>query len=133
MFKTLLVGLDGSPDSEAAIPVAADIARRYDALVVLCHVEERVGGEGGPQPVQDVETIQLGIQARTKELSDQGIDTKVEWGTSILGGRLGCWRRGPGPPSGGLAVRPEPAFQPLLELRLRGRARQPVQLLAVLE
>ena len=86
MFKTLLVGLDGSPDSEAAIPVVADIARRYDALVVLCHVEERVVGKGGPQPIHDVETIQAGIQVRAKELSDQGIDTKVEWGASTLGG-----------------------------------------------
>jgi nucleotide-binding universal stress UspA family protein len=86
MFKTLLVGLDGSPDSEAAIPVAADIAQHYEALVVLCHVEERVVGKGGPQPIHDVETIQAGIQARAKELSDQGIDTKVEWGASILGG-----------------------------------------------
>ncbi len=75
MFKTLLVGLDGSHDSEAAIPVAADIAGRYDALVVLCHVEERVVGKGGPQPIRDVETIQAGIQARAKELSDQGIAT----------------------------------------------------------
>ena len=86
MFKTLLVGLDGSPDSEAAIPVAADIARSYDALVVLCHVEERVAGKGGVQPIYDLETIQAGVQARAKELSDQGIDTKVEWGASVLGG-----------------------------------------------
>jgi len=86
MFKTLLVGLDGSPDSEAAIPVAADIARSYDALIVLCHVEERVVGKGGPQPIHDVETIHAGIEAKAKELSDQGIDTKVEWGASILGG-----------------------------------------------
>jgi nucleotide-binding universal stress UspA family protein len=86
MFKTLLVGLDGSPDSEAAIPVAADIARHYDALVVLCHVEERVVGKGGLQPVYDLETIQTGIEAKAKALSDQGIDTKVEWGASILGG-----------------------------------------------
>ncbi len=86
MFNTLLVGLDGSPDSEAAIPVAADIARRYDALVVLCHVEERVVAKGGLQPIYDEETIQAGIQARAKELSDQGVDTKVEWGASILGG-----------------------------------------------
>jgi nucleotide-binding universal stress UspA family protein len=86
MFKTLLVGLDGSPDSEAVIPVVADIARHYDALVVLCHVEERVVGKSGLQPVYDVETIQAGIQARAKELSDQGIDTKVEWAASVLGG-----------------------------------------------
>jgi len=86
MFKTLLVGLDGSPDSEAAIPVAADIARRYDALVVLCHVEERVVAKGSLEPIYDVETIQAAIQARAKELSDQGVDTKVEWGASILGG-----------------------------------------------
>jgi nucleotide-binding universal stress UspA family protein len=86
MFKTILVGLDGSPDSEAAIPVAAELAQRYDALLVLCHVEERIVGKGGPTPMRAVEDIKAEIETKAKELSDQGLTTKVEWAASILGG-----------------------------------------------
>jgi nucleotide-binding universal stress UspA family protein len=86
MFDTILVGLDGSPDSEQALPVAADLARRYDSVVVLCHVEERVVGKGGTVPIRAVEEIQAKIQAQADELNQQGITTKVEWAASILGG-----------------------------------------------
>jgi nucleotide-binding universal stress UspA family protein len=86
MFDTILVGLDGSPDSEQALPVAADLARRYDSVVVLCHVEERVVGKGGPATIRAVEVIQAEIQAHADELNQQGVTTKVEWGATLLGG-----------------------------------------------
>lgn len=86
MFKTILLGLDGSPGSDAAIPVAAELARRHDSLLVLSHVEERIVGKGGPTPIRAVEDIKAEIEATAKELSDQGLTTKVEWAASILGG-----------------------------------------------
>ena len=38
MFKTLLVPLDGSPRAEQAIPVALDLAQKYQARIVLLQV-----------------------------------------------------------------------------------------------
>jgi nucleotide-binding universal stress UspA family protein len=55
-------------------------------VLVLCHVEERVVGKGGPVPIRAVEDIQAEIQAHADELDRQGITTKVEWAASLLGG-----------------------------------------------
>ena len=38
MFKKILVGVDGSRQSNRAVEVAADLAQRYQAAVLLLHV-----------------------------------------------------------------------------------------------
>jgi nucleotide-binding universal stress UspA family protein len=47
MFKTIVLALDGSDGSKAAIPFARDLAHRDDSKLVIAHVEEDVGGKGG--------------------------------------------------------------------------------------
>ena len=37
MFKTIVLGLDGSDGSNRAIPVAVELARRDNASLVIAH------------------------------------------------------------------------------------------------
>jgi nucleotide-binding universal stress UspA family protein len=87
MFSTILLGLDGSEGCRAAVPVAADLARRYGAKIVLAHVDERIAGKGGVVPLRaDEDRVQEEIRSQAQELSDQGIETQVETLRIVLGG-----------------------------------------------
>lgn len=87
MFSTILVGLDGSEGCLAAVPVAADLARRYDAKIVLAHVDERIAAKGGTVPVRaDEDSIRAEMRKQAEELSTQGIETTVETLQVVLGG-----------------------------------------------
>lgn len=57
MFRTIVLALDGSEDSQRAIPVAAELARRDGARIVVAHIEQEVAGKGGgPIPVTEDES-----------------------------------------------------------------------------
>ena len=45
MFKTIVVGLDGSEGAERALPFAVELARRDNAKIVIAHIEERILGK----------------------------------------------------------------------------------------
>lgn len=40
MFQRILLAVDGSEHSSRAVPVAGDLARRYEAEVIVLHVRE---------------------------------------------------------------------------------------------
>src|ERR1700741_3563510 len=87
MFSTILLGLDGSDDCLAAMPVATDLARRYDAKIVLAHVDERIAAKGGVGPVRaDGERVREEMHKQAEALSGQGIETTVETLQVVLGG-----------------------------------------------
>ena len=87
MFSTLVLALDGSDGGRAAVPVAADLARRYGARIVLAHVDERIPGKGGVVPVlADEDEIQAELREQARELSEQGIETSLEILRVVLGG-----------------------------------------------
>jgi nucleotide-binding universal stress UspA family protein len=83
MLSTVAVGTDGSPTASEAVRMAVDIARRYEAkLVLLSAFKGSTGAAGrGADPSREVEWISSGsarvreILARTEdELRRQGID-----------------------------------------------------------
>jgi nucleotide-binding universal stress UspA family protein len=89
MFETIVLGLDGSEDSQRALPVAAELARREGARIVVAHIEQDVAGKGGgPIPATEDE-IQAEIRKRAEQLSSEGIDTSVEMRNVMLGGPAG--------------------------------------------
>lgn len=87
MFSTILIGLDGSDGGRAAVPVAADLARRYEARIVIAHVDERVAAKGGVVPVRaDEDRVQEELRKQAEELTARGIETTVETLRLVLGG-----------------------------------------------
>jgi nucleotide-binding universal stress UspA family protein len=87
VFTTILLGLDGSDGSRPAVPLAADLARRYGAKIVIAHVDERVAGKGGVVPVRvDEDRIEEELRRLAAELSEQGLEASVETLKVILGG-----------------------------------------------
>jgi nucleotide-binding universal stress UspA family protein len=87
MFKTIVVGVDGSEDAERAVSVAVDLARQEDARLVFAHVEQDVVGKGAKAPVvADEGELRHEIAERAKELSSQGVEATVETSTIVLGG-----------------------------------------------
>jgi nucleotide-binding universal stress UspA family protein len=87
MFDTIVLGHDGSEEANAAVPIAADLARRYDSVLLLVHIREWVPSKGGPATVQAGEDeIREELDRQAQELSDQGVTAKVEVHDSVLGG-----------------------------------------------
>lgn len=87
MFKTIVLALDGSGGAEAAVPLAAELAKRDDATLVIAHVEEDYVGKGGGGPVRaDEDEIKATIRKQAEDLSRQGIETSLQMATVMLGG-----------------------------------------------
>jgi nucleotide-binding universal stress UspA family protein len=80
------VALDGSDGSRAAIPLAAALAERSDAQLVIVHVEERVVGKGGGPVNLAEDKIQGEIRAEAQKLQEQGRNVEVRMGRVALGG-----------------------------------------------
>jgi nucleotide-binding universal stress UspA family protein len=87
VFSTIVVAMDGSDGCRPAVPVAADLARRYDAKIVIVHVDERIAAKGGVVPVEvNEDEIQRDLREQANQLSEQGIETAVEIRRVLLGG-----------------------------------------------
>ncbi len=86
MFKTIVLGLDGSDASKQAMSVAAELAKRDGAKLVIVHVEQDVAGKGGGPIVASEDEIQEEIRGQAGELTKQGIDTTAVMRNIMLGG-----------------------------------------------
>jgi nucleotide-binding universal stress UspA family protein len=67
MFSTVAVGSDGSPTASQAVEAAAEIARRFDAKIVLLSAF-RESGEGPSDPSGDEEQWAFNPVARLREI-----------------------------------------------------------------
>ena len=86
MFKTMVLGLDGSETSDHALEQAKILAREQGGKVKVVHVTEYfVGRGGGPRFVDDDE-FRAKIERQTKDLVDSGIDAEFEAHSATAGG-----------------------------------------------
>ena len=86
MFKTIVVAMDGSPESDAAFDVAREFAEQDSARLVVAHVTEVVAGKGGAYPLAaDDDELRARLEQRVADLKASGVD--AEWFTTTL--RLG--------------------------------------------
>lgn len=86
MFKTIELALDGSESSRAAIPLAAELAQRDGAKVVVVHVVEYLVGKAGGPAHLDEDELQATIRKQAEELSAKGVETEVVVRGTMLGG-----------------------------------------------
>ncbi len=87
MFKTIIVGADGSEHGNRALEVASELARANGSRVVVVHVTELVGGKGGSYPESiDEDEIRARIAGQVAELAGKGIQAEFRTQVVTLGG-----------------------------------------------
>jgi nucleotide-binding universal stress UspA family protein len=77
LFEHIVVAVDGSPRSEKTIPVAVDLARRYEASVTVVHVREYDRYEGSD--------VDLGPPIPADELVERAVKVFREAGVDASG------------------------------------------------
>ena len=86
MFDTVVLALDGSPESLAAAPYARELAGEHGAIRAV-HVREILLGRGGGQPANvNEEEVVAGVRSTVAELKAAGADISLEVATAASGG-----------------------------------------------
>jgi nucleotide-binding universal stress UspA family protein len=82
MFERVLIALDGSERSEAAIPAAKALAEQSGGSIVVAHVDERTVAKGDLPPVHpdEVELLEK-VKAQA-----ESIGATIESDSVVLGG-----------------------------------------------
>ncbi len=87
MFKTIVVGDDGSDYGERATAQARRLAAESGGRLVLVHVTEMVGGKGGTYPAAvDEPEIRERLRERIRDMQREGTDAIFVGRTVQLGG-----------------------------------------------
>ncbi len=86
MFKTIVLGLDGSESSDNALRHATMLAREQGSSVRVVHVVEIVAGRGGGMLHLDEDELKAKIERQTKNLVDAGVDAELEFHSAMAGG-----------------------------------------------
>ncbi|HEY8300664.1 MAG TPA: universal stress protein [Jatrophihabitans sp.] len=87
MFKTIVVGTDGSTEAESAFAMAVQLAERDSARLLVVHVQEFIGGKGGVYPLHvDEDEIMVRIRGEVDKLNLRGVTTDLEVDQIPFGG-----------------------------------------------
>lgn len=73
MFARILLSVDGSETSQRAVPLVGELARRFDAEVIVFHVAEWEPGPLGPRAKEPVDTAAELAEQIAGDLSDGGV------------------------------------------------------------
>jgi nucleotide-binding universal stress UspA family protein len=87
MFKTIVLGLDGSEHGDRALGVAEELAKEDGGEIVVVHVRELVASRGGAQPVHvDADDIEAKVRGEVDAINGRGVKAQLVVGTIALGG-----------------------------------------------
>ncbi len=87
MFKTIVIGTDGSPESAQAFEIGRSMAREAAARVVMVHVVELVGGKGGVHTLAiDEDRIRADIDEQADQLRKDGLESELVIEQVVFGG-----------------------------------------------
>ncbi|MGH2580289.1 MAG: universal stress protein [Actinomycetota bacterium] len=85
MFERILLAANGSASSRNAVGVAADIAQKYGAEVLVLHVrEQQITNLGGYDAEQPDEAADL-VEKIVRHLKDAGVSARGEVQTAPFG------------------------------------------------
>jgi len=79
MIKRIVLALDGSPESEYAVPITQEIAKALGAAVTVVHVREMMLAPvvGGVPRRIDADEIEQRVAGDVAALIDAGIDAEL--------------------------------------------------------
>jgi nucleotide-binding universal stress UspA family protein len=86
VFKTIVLGLDGSDSSDHALERTRMLAKEQGARVLVVHVIEIVAGRGGGLLHLNEDEIKAKIEQQTKDLVDDGVAAELEFHSAMAGG-----------------------------------------------
>lgn len=81
MFKKILCPLDGSDHARSALALAIDLAKKYDAGLVLAHVLMRHSDQAALAHFARVEGLMRHVQPELQRL--QGMEARLEVGAAV--------------------------------------------------
>ena len=88
MFKKILLGLDGSPESTRALELARKIAAEDPVHIDIVHVREfMIAGRAGMQTTRvDEEDLEAIVRKQADELAASGVEATLTVVTTTTGG-----------------------------------------------
>jgi len=78
MITRILLAVDGSEWSNRAIPLAAELARKFGAEIVVFHAQERVMAPGGNHAVESTDDAQGMTDRVVAWLKDEEVSARGE-------------------------------------------------------
>ncbi len=89
MFEKIVLAVDGSQQSQKAVPLAIDIAKKSAADVVVVHVREHMVDLGGVWERESESRARAIVDGACKELEGAGVTANAEIRRSLDGsGRI---------------------------------------------
>jgi nucleotide-binding universal stress UspA family protein len=86
MFSTVILALDGSPESLAAIPYARELVGDSGTIKAV-HVRELLMGRAGGQTLNaNEDEVLAGVRSTVDELAKAGVSVTLDVATSAAGG-----------------------------------------------
>jgi nucleotide-binding universal stress UspA family protein len=87
MFKTIVLGLDGSPEAKRAVPFAVELAGNDGGQIVAVHVREiLLGRAGGQTLIADEDEVEAAVRRQVDEIAATGVGIELTVVTSVAGG-----------------------------------------------
>ncbi len=78
MFERILLAIDGSEHSAKTVPVAADLAKRYEAIVTVLHVREFTKRFGSDVDIDPEDESRAYVDGVVSELRNRGVESHAE-------------------------------------------------------
>jgi nucleotide-binding universal stress UspA family protein len=86
MFKTVVLGLDGSESSDKAFAYATQLAKEHGSKVHVVHVVELVAARGGGTVKLNEDELKAKIRGQVDELAGAGVAADLEMTAAMAGG-----------------------------------------------
>jgi nucleotide-binding universal stress UspA family protein len=87
MFTNIVLALDGSPESLAAVPYARELVQREGGSIEAIHVRELLMGRAGGQTLNaNEDEVTASVQRVVDELAQAGVSVTLNVATAAAGG-----------------------------------------------